>query len=85
MAKTLNLPALVQKRIITMYEQGYKMGTIATETQQHMNTIRSVLFQNNTRRGARLLSNGVKMSKYQHLFEEPVCQGKDYKDYVKKN
>lgn len=32
-----------------------------------------------------LIKPNYKFNKYDHLLEEPVCQGKMYKDYVKEN
>ena len=84
MAKKIVIPPLVLERIFSMYRQGYTYQIIHEVTGYNRDTIA------NRCKGARLQRNKIeikmvrKPGKYDHLFDEPVAEGKFYRDYIKK-
>lgn len=84
MAKKIIIPPLILERLFSMYRQGYTYQTMHEVTGYNRDTIA------NRCRGAHLERNKIeikvsrKPGKYDHLFDEPVAEGKMYHDYIKK-
>ncbi len=84
MAKKIIIPPLVLEKAFAMYKQGYTYEIIAKNTGYSAQIIAHRC------QGARLVRNEIKIKmsrkpgKYDHLFDEPVAEGRMYKDYVKK-
>lgn len=72
------------ERIFSMYRQRYTYQTIHEVTGYKTDLIA------NRCRGAHIQRDKIeikvmrKPGKYDHLFDEPKAQGKDYKDYIRK-
>lgn len=82
----MEIPPLVVQRMISMYQQGYSVSTIAEVTGLSTTTVRSRLIAENifdSKRGI-VIAPSKKPGKYDHLFEEPKAQGKLYIEYKKK-
>lgn len=84
MAKKIIIPPLVLEKAFAMYKQGYTYEIIAKNTGYSAQIIAHRC------QGARLVRNEIKIKmsrkpgKYDHLFDEPVAEGKMYVQYIKK-
>lgn len=73
-----------------MHEQGFPMTLICKETGLSMNIVRNRLgktgaIASGKKRGFQSWKEKMKkQGKYDYKFEEKICQGKMYSDYIKK-
>lgn len=80
MGKYVQLPEYILVKITTMRKQGYGCTIISRETKIPINIVRNRLYK----LGLNIYSKNKKQmpaGKYDHLFEEPRCQGKMYSEY----
>lgn len=65
----------------SMFQQGYSLKVIALETGYNAETITKRLKAGAIERVNKKVSHP--MSKYQYLLEEPMCEGRYYREYFK--
>lgn len=84
MAKKKAINPIILQRMYSMYQQGYQMTTISKETGYSYEIVKARITENNTTRDPVILKVPKQAGKYDHLFNEPVAEGKMYNDYFKK-
>lgn len=83
MPKKQVIPDMILERMYSMYGQGFNFKTISIETGYSPLLVACRIREEGVKINKRI-ANPIKAGKYDHLFEEKICEGKMYNQYKKK-
>ena len=83
MRKRVYVNPIKVARIVSMHTQGFSKGVICIETKLSSAVVQDIIdfnFEPEIEQLRMILPS--KVSKYEHLFDEPKAQGKSYSEYL---